>query len=117
MPIDANDSSGESGIVGGLAGFSTNFSIVRPSAPTPTMPNAFASCRATGIAATVTPAPCSRCCAIICRGSIRYTWSAPTTTTMSGFSSLIRFIDWKIASAEPLYQCAPRRCCAGTGVT
>ena len=25
MPIDANDSSGESGIVGGLAGFSTNF--------------------------------------------------------------------------------------------
>ena len=32
-------------------------SIVRPSPPTPTMPNAFASCRATGIAATVTPAP------------------------------------------------------------
>ena len=71
MPIDANDSSGESGIVGGLAGFSTNFSIFRPSEPTPRMPNAFASCRATGSAATVTPAPCSRCCAIICRGSIR----------------------------------------------
>ena len=57
------------------------------------MPNAFASCLLTGIAATVTPAPCSMCWAIICRMSIRYTWSAPVTTTRSGCSSLIRFID------------------------
>ena len=68
--------------------------MVRPSRPTPTMPNAEASCRGTGMAATVTPAPYRRWCSIICAGSIRYTWSAPMTITMSGFSSLIRFIDW-----------------------
>ena len=117
MPIDAYDSSGLSGSGGGSAGFSRNVVTFRPSAPTPTMPNALASCRLTGSAATVTPAPCSMCWAIICLGSIRYTWSAPMTTTSSGFSSLIRFIDWKIASAEPVYQCGPSRCCAGTGVT
>ena len=117
MPIEANDSSGEPGSGGGSAGFSRNRSIVRPSLATPRMPNSFASCRATGIAATVTPAPYARCCEIICRGSIRYTWSAPKTTTRSGFSSLIRFIDWWIASAEPVYQCGPSRCWAGTGVT
>ena len=59
------------------------------------------------------PRRARRCWSIICLGSIRYTWSAPTTTTMSGFSSLIRFIDWKMASAEPVYQCGPSRCCAG----
>ena len=42
----------------GSAGFSRNASMVRPSALTLMMPNAEASCRGTGIAATVTPAPC-----------------------------------------------------------
>ena len=101
----------------GSAGFSRNASTLLPSGPTLTMPNAEASCRGTGMAATVTPAPWVTWWSIICWGSIRYTWSAPTTTTRSGFSSLIRFIDWKIASAEPVYQCGPSRCCAGTGVT
>lgn len=36
---------------------------------------------------------------------------------MFGLSSLIRFIDWWIASAEPVYQCELSRYCAGTGVT
>ena len=117
MPIDANDSSGESGIVGGLAGFSTNFSIVRPLAPTPTMPNAFASCRATGIAATVTPGPVLQ----VLRDHLPRVHPVHVVGADDhhdvGCSSLIRFIDWKIASAEPLYQCGPSRCWAGTGVT
>src|SRR5580693_3759252 len=29
----------------------------------------------------------------------------------------MRLSDWWIASAEPVYQCGPSRCCAGTGVT
>ena len=66
------------------------------------------------IAATVAPSPDSICCCTICAKSMRYTWSAPTTTTMSGFSSWMRLSDWKIASAEPENQCLPRRCCAGT---
>jgi hypothetical protein len=105
------------GMGGGSAGFSRNASIVLPSGPTLTMPKADASLRGTGMAATVTPAPCRTWWSIICIGSIRYTWSAPKTITMSGCSSLIRFIDWKMASAEPVYQCGPRRCWAGTGVT
>ncbi len=68
--------------------------MIRLSAATLTMPKAEASIRGTGIAATVTPAPCATWWSIICWGSIRYTWSAPKTITMSGFSSLIRFIDW-----------------------
>ncbi len=105
------------GMGGGSAGFSRNASIVLPSGATLTMPKADASLRGTGMAATVTPAPCRTWWSIICTGSIRYTWSAPKTITMSGRSSLIRFIDWKMASAEPVYQCGPRRCWAGTGVT
>ena len=31
--------------------------------------------------ATVTPAPLAMCAWIICIGSMRYTWSAPNTTT------------------------------------
>ena len=58
---------------GGSAGFSRNASTVRPSLPTPTTPNSVASSRGTGMEATVTPAPCSMCCSIICDGSIRYT--------------------------------------------
>ena len=50
-------------------------------------PNALASLRGTRRPATVTPAPVARCCSIICAGSIRYTWSAPKTTTMSGRAS------------------------------
>ena len=69
------------------------------------------------MAATVTPAPDSMCCSTICEKSIRYTWSAPTTTTMSGFSSLIRLRLWKIASALPRYQRLSTRCWAGTGAT
>ena len=45
------------GMGGGSAGFSRNASIVRPSGATLTMPNADASSRGTGMAATVTPAP------------------------------------------------------------
>ncbi len=43
-------------------------------------PNALASLRGTRMPATVAPAPDSMCCATICGGSIRYTWSAPNTT-------------------------------------
>ena len=67
--------------------------------------------------ATVTAAPDSMCWATICRGSMRYTWSAPNTTTYSGLSSKIRLNDCRIASALPVYQRGPSRCCAGTGVT
>ena len=69
------------------------------------------------MAATVTPAPDSRCCSTICEKSIRYTWSAPTTTTMSGFSSVIVLKLWKIASALPWYQDLSMRCWAGIGAT
>ena len=65
--------SGLPGSGGGSAGFSRNASMVRPSAATLTMPNAEASDRGTGIAATVTPAPCATWWSIICWGSIRYT--------------------------------------------
>ena len=61
--------------------------------------------------------PEAMCASIIWLKSIRYTWSAPTTTTMSGCSSPMRFRDWKIASALPRYQRLPRRCCAGTDAT
>jgi hypothetical protein len=53
----------------------------------------------------------------ICSKSMRYTWSAPITTTMSGFSSWMRFSDCRMASAEPENQRLPRRCCAGTDAT
>ncbi len=53
----------------------------------------------------------------ICLKSMRYTWSAPMTTTMSGFSSRMRFIDCRIASAEPENHRLPRRCWAGTDAT
>ena len=58
---------------GGSAGFSRNASTVRPSLPTLTMPNAEASSRGTGMAATVTPARWVTWWSIICCGSIRYT--------------------------------------------
>jgi hypothetical protein len=51
------------------------------------MPKLDASARGTLIPATVTPAPDSTWCSTICRGSIRYTWSAPKTTMWSGWSS------------------------------
>ena len=57
-------------------------------------PNSVASVRGTRIPATVAPAPDSMCASTICDASIRYTWSAPNTTMMSGCSSTIRFIDW-----------------------
>ena len=57
MPIDAYARSGWPGMPGGSAGFSRNASIVRPSAAAWITPNAVASSRGTGIAATVTPAP------------------------------------------------------------
>ena len=69
------------------------------------------------IAATVTPAPDSMCCSTIWEKSMRYTWSAPTTTTMSGPSSWIVLTLWKIASALPWYQDLSMRCCAGMGAT
>ena len=59
-------------------------------------------------------APLSMCWSTIWEKSIRYTWSAPTTTMMSGRSSRTRLSDWKIASALPSYQRWPSRCCAGT---
>ena len=79
-------------------------------------PNAVASARGTRIPATVAPAPLATCWAIIWAGSIRYTWSAPNTAMWSGHSSLIRFWLWKMASALPVYQRRPSRCCAGTVV-
>ena len=85
--MDANVSSGRPGSAGGSAGFSRNASIVSPSVAVWITPNSVASVRGTEIAETVTPAPPSRCWSIICRGSIRYTWSAPNTMTMSGRSS------------------------------
>ncbi len=85
--MDANAWSWRPGIGGGSAGFSRNASMVRPSLAVLMTPNADASARGTGIAATVTPAPYDRCCSIICIGSIRNTWSAPKTATMSGWSS------------------------------
>ena len=69
------------------------------------------------IAATVTPEPASTCWSTIWEKSIRYTWSAPTTTTVSGRSSVIVFRLWKMASALPWYQDLPIRCCAGMGAT
>lgn len=39
------------------------------------------------IAATVAAAPEAMCASIIWSKSMRYTWSAPTTTMMSGCSS------------------------------
>src|ERR1019366_1610293 len=73
--------------MGGSAGFSRNASMLWPSGAVCTTPKSVASILGTGIAATVTPAPRARCWSIICIGSIRYTWSAPKTTTMSGRSS------------------------------
>ena len=55
----------------GSAGFSRKASSVCPSAPAWITPNAVASIRGTGMAATVTPAPCWQCSSSICRGSIR----------------------------------------------
>ncbi len=85
--MDANARSGWPGMGGGSAGFSRNASMVWPSAAVLMTPNSVASLRSTGMAATVTPAPAARCCSIICIGSIRNTWSAPKTATMSGWSS------------------------------
>ena len=45
-------------------------------------------------AATVALAPDSMCFSTMSAKSMRYTWSAPTTTTMSGSASSIRFMDW-----------------------
>jgi hypothetical protein len=61
--------------------------MVRSSGPTWMTPNARASFLGTGRPATVTDAPDCTCWLIICRASIRNTWSAPNTTTMSGRSS------------------------------
>ena len=47
-----------------------------------------------GAAATVTPAPVSMCWRTMWLKSMRYTWSAPTTTTMSGLSSWTRLRLW-----------------------
>ena len=65
-----------------------------PSGAACTTPKSVAAVLGTGIAATVTPAPQARCASIICTGSIRYTWSAPKTTTRSGRSLWMRFSDW-----------------------
>ena len=92
--MEANARSSWPGIGGGSAGFSRNASIVRPSLAVLMTPNALASGRGTGSAATVTPAPQAMCWSIICIGSMRNTWSAPNTATMSGLSSKIRFSDW-----------------------
>src|SRR3546814_3366716 len=43
--------------------------------------------------------------------------SAPITMTMSGFSSVRRFMLCRIASADPENQRLPRRCWAGTEAT
>ena len=67
--------------------------------------------------ATVARAPDRTWKSTMSEKSIRYTWSAPTTTTMSGFSSSMRFIDWKMALAEPRNHSLPRRCWAGTVTT
>jgi hypothetical protein len=116
LPIEANVTSGSSGTCGGSDGFSRNW-VISPVESESMQPNAFASARGTRIPATVTPAPLSTCCSSIWPGSIRYTLSAPKTAMCSGRSSWTRFSDWKIASAEPVYQRGPSRCCAGTGVT
>ena len=114
----ARISSGESGRPSGSAGFSRNALIfVWSSAETSMTPNSPAMPIGWRIAATVTPAPDSTCCSTICEKSIRYTWSAPTTTTMSGLSSSIVFRLWKIASALPWYQDLSMRCWAGIGAT
>ena len=65
-----------------------------PSSAVLITPNSDASARGTRIPATVTPLPRSMCAGTIWEASIRYTWSAPNTTMMSGLASLIRFIDW-----------------------
>ena len=61
MPIEANASSGRPGRGGGSAGFSRKASMVRPFAAAWITPNAVASLRGTGMAATVTPAPYWTC--------------------------------------------------------
>jgi hypothetical protein len=88
-------------MAGGSAGFSWNPSIDVPPGPTWITPRAVASPRGTARAATVTPAPDARCWSIICRGSIRYTWSEHKTATRPGCWSSIKRSDWQIASAEP----------------
>ena len=114
----ARISSGESGRPSGSVGFSRKARIrVGSSGTTSMTPNSVDIAIGCRMAATVTPAPDSTCCSTICEKSIRYTWSAPTTTTMSGFSSVIVLKLWKIASALPWYQDLSMRCWAGMGAT
>ncbi len=102
----------------GCCGFSWNAAILVGSfASTSITPNWFASAIGWRMAATVTPAPDAMCASTIWAKSMRYTWSAPTTTTMSGFSSRSRLRLCRIASAEPLNHRLPSRCCAGTDAT
>ena len=102
----------------GAVGFSRNARIFEVSAGSTSMtPNWSASLIGWRMAATVAAAPESTCAATICEKSMRYTWSAPTTTMMSGPSSFTRLRLWKIASALPAYHRLPTRCCAGTGAT
>ncbi len=92
--MDAKASSGLSISPGGSAGFSRKSAIRTPSSAVLMTPNWSASLRGTRIPATETAAPDSMWASTIWEASIRYTWSAPNTTMMSGFSSTIRFIDW-----------------------
>ena len=65
-----------------------------PSGPVSMTPNSVALSLGTLIPATVSPAPPSMWASTICDASIRYTWSAPNTTTYSGSSSCSRLNDW-----------------------
>src|SRR5215469_496228 len=100
-------------MAGGSDGFSWNSLIDVSPGPIWITPRAVASARGTARAATVTPAPEARCWSIICRGSIRYTWSEHKPATRPGCWSSIKRSDWHIASAEPDHPLGG----AGTGIT
>jgi len=57
-------------------------------------PNWSARDRGWRMPATVIGAPDAMCASTICEKSMRYTWSAPTMTTMSGRSSSTRLRLW-----------------------
>ncbi len=86
---------GESARPTGSEGFSRNAAIFVGSFGSVSMtPNWSAIEIGWRMPATVSCAPDSTCASTIWEKSMRYTWSAPTTTTMSGRSSSMMLRHW-----------------------
>ena len=93
--MEARISPGESASPVGFSGFSRKSEMRAGSSATVSMtPNWSASEMGWRMADTVNSAPDATCASTICAKSIRYTWSAPTVTTMSGRSSSMMFRHW-----------------------